>query len=155
MEGTMKTLYVVYVAAALLAAEARGGDTELVLKDTVLRTCAPVAAYRAMNVIRYQPACVISLRHPIEGVVECALRDAMLLKIARPGVDVPDIKSEIDQLATDGASPVIRYKAWLVKQVYEEPEIFADEAAADFYTAEEAFTAVARKLERRLLAARQ
>ena len=151
----MKTLYVVYVAAAMLAAEARGGGTDLVLKDTVLRTCAPVAAYRAMNVIRYQPACVISLRHPIEGVVECALRDAMLLKIARPAVYVPDIKREIDQLVSEGASPVIRYKAWLVKQVYEEPEIFADEAGADFYTAEEAFTAVARRLEQRLLIARQ
>jgi len=151
----MKTLYVVYVAAAMLAAEARGGDTDLVVKDAVLRTCAPVAAYRAMNVIRYQPACVISLRHPIEGVVECALRDAMLLKIARPGVDVPDIKREIDRLVSGGASPVIRYKAWLAKQVYEEPEIFANEAGADFYTAEEAFTAVARRLEQRLLIARQ
>ena len=89
------------------------------------------------------------------GIVECALRDAMLLKIAQPGVEVPDIKEEIDRLAVEGASPVVRYKASLAKQVYENPEWFTWLVREDFITAEEAFTAVARQLERTLLAARQ
>ena len=151
----MKALLVVMVAGTIVTAEAWAHGSEVPGNDTILRTCSPVARYKALNVTRYQPACVISLRHPIEGIVECALRDATLLKIAQPDVEVPDIKDEIDRLAAEGESPVIRYKASLARQVYENPKWFTPLAQADFFTAEEAFAAVAHQLERTLLAARQ
>lgn len=151
----MKALFVVLVAGMMVSADAVADVTAKMVKDTVLRTCSAAGAYRAMNVAKYQPACVISLRHPIDGVVECALRDAMMLKLARPDVEVPDIRNEIRRLTTEGASPAIRYRAWLTTLVYENPRMFAAEANGDYYTAEEAFAAVARRLEQTLLAARQ
>jgi hypothetical protein len=151
----MNALLVVLVAGAMVSANDVVGSSGQTSTSDVLRTCSPVASYRMMQVAKYQPACVISLRHPIEGVVECALRDAMMLKIARPDVEVPNIRKEIDRLTTDGATQTIRYKAWLAKLVYENPDMFVAEANADFFTAEEAFAAVARRLEVSLLAARQ
>jgi hypothetical protein len=151
----MNTMLVVCVAGTMLVLGERARGSGTMPDDPMLRTCCPVVLYRAMDAKRYEPACVISLRHPIEGVVECALRDAMLLKIAQPEVDVPDIKDEIDRLTTEGSTPVIRYKALLAKQVYENPALFASLVHADFFTAEAAFTAVADQLELALLAARQ
>jgi hypothetical protein len=151
----MQTLLVVVAAAALLAANATANGHVTALKDTTLRTCAPMASYRALNIARYQPACVISLTHRNEGVVESALRDAMLLKLARPDLDLPAIKEEIDNLAIEGATPVIRFKAALAKQVYENPGMFALVARAEYITADDAFAAVADQLERSLLVVRK
>lgn len=151
----MKALLAVVLAGTVVTAEVWAQASDAPDEDTILRTCAPVASYRAMNAKRYQPACVISLRHDIEGVVECALRDATMLKIARPDLEMPAIKDEIDRLTEHGQSLVVRYKASLARQVFENPQMFAPLADSDFYTAEEAFTAIADQLERTLLAARQ
>jgi hypothetical protein len=147
----MKRLLVVLIAATLVAPVAAAERGGAVRTDTVLRTCAPMLSYRTMNVSRYRPACIQSLRHEIPGVVECALRDAMLLKIARPELDLPEIKKEIDDLAMGGMSTVIRYKAGLAKQVYENPEMFLPLASTEYITADEAFAAVARRLEQTML----
>ena len=151
----MNALFAGAVAATIVAANAVAGDVVGRSTADILRTCAPAGSYRTMNVGKYRPACVISLRHPIEGVVECALRDAMMLKLAKPDVNVADISHEIQRLTTEGATPTIRYKAWLASAVYENPAMFADVIKTDFFTAEEAFAAVARRLELTLLAARQ
>jgi hypothetical protein len=151
----MKTVLVVLVASVLLAGEAWSAIRARASEDTVLRTCSPVVLYRTMNVGRYEPACVISLRFDIDGIVECALRDAMLLKIAQPDVEVPDILDEIERLTQEGATPIIRYKAWLVRQVYENPYLFSSLVNEDFFTAEEAFASIARRLENIYLATRQ
>jgi hypothetical protein len=145
----------VLIAGAIAMAGAGGDARTTLLRDGVLRTCSPVSSYRALKVEKYQRACVISLRHSIDGVVECALRDAMMMKIAQPDADARDIKKEIDRLTTEGRTAGIRYRAWLARQVYENPSVFVKEGDADFFTAEEAFGAVAHRLEEMLLAAQQ
>jgi hypothetical protein len=153
-ETAMNTLGVILAAATLVTANSAALDHSTASRDTVFRTCAPMTSYRALNIARFQRAFVISLRHENPGVAESALRNAMLLKLAQPEADLPDIKDEIDELAVKGATPAIRYKAALVKQVYENPTLFIPLAQTDYHTAEEAFTAVAQRLEQSYLVAR-
>jgi hypothetical protein len=151
----MRALTVMVATALVVDAAAVDSLSQTLRTDAVLRTCPPVVLYKDLNAQRYEPACVIALQHPIEGVVECALRDAMLMKIAQSDLDVPGIEAEIDRLTVEGASPTIRYKAVLAQQVYRNPKLFVSLTSADFFTAEEAFAGVARTLEEAYLAARQ
>lgn len=150
----MNALGVVLAAATLITTNSVAFDHSTASKDTVLRTCAPMASYRALNIARYQRVFVISLRHENEGVAESALRNAMLLRLARPEADLSDIKDEIDRMAVEGATPVIRYKAALTRQVYENPGLFIALSRTDFTTADEAFAAVSQRLEQSYLVVR-
>jgi hypothetical protein len=151
----MITVAGILVAGAIAAGsvgENAGSDSS---GPVAIRTCAPIASYRALNVKKYERACVISLRYDVDGVVECALRDAALMKIAQPDAEAPKIKEEIDRLAAGGRTPVIRYKAWLARLVFEYPQLFTNMADGDYDTAEEAFAAIAERLAQTLLAAQE
>ncbi len=151
----MITLAGILVAGAI----AMGSPGENARSDSsgtvALRTCSTIASYRALNVKKYERAYVISLRYDVDGVVECALRDAALMKIAQPDAEAPEIREEIDRLATGGRTPVIRYKAWLAKLVFQNPQLFTTMADGDYDTADEAFAAIAERLAQTLLAAQE
>jgi hypothetical protein len=56
------------------------------------------------------------------------------------------------ELARDGNTPAVRYKASLVKLVFENPELFVAEGKAEYRNDEEVFTAIAHRLQETVLA---
>jgi hypothetical protein len=150
----MNTVGVILAAITLLTANTAALGRSAASKDTVFHTCAPMVSYRTMSIARFHRAFAISLRHENPGVAESGLENALLLKLARPDADLSDLKDEIDELADRGVTPVIRYKAALAKQVYENPGIFTVLSQTDYITGDEVFAAVARRLEQSYLVVR-
>jgi hypothetical protein len=62
------------------------------------------------------------------------------------------LTESLTDIAGEGLTPAIRYKASLVKALFETPALFAIEGGKDFRTPLQLYRAVARRLETNLLA---
>jgi hypothetical protein len=140
----MKAIGVVLVAASLAASP--------LWADEVVRTCATSVTYRQFNLPRYERNYVGSLHFPLDAIVESALREVALIKLCQPDVQSPALYERVCELARDGNTPAVRYKASLVKLAFENPELFATEGKAEYRNDEEVFTAIARRLQVEVLA---
>ncbi len=140
----MKTMGALLIAASLAASP--------LWADEVMRTCATTATYRQFNLPRYERNFLGSLHFPLDAVVESALREVALIKLAQPDVQSPAIYDRVSELAGTGNTPAVRYKASLVKLVFENPELFVAEGKAEYRNDEEVFTAIAQRLQEVALA---
>ena len=61
---------------------------------------------------------LVGLKHENIGVVESAIRTAILLKIKYPNIDYDDIIDELEELTYEGANQVIRLKAFIAKDYF-------------------------------------
>ena len=139
----MKAIGAVLVAASLAASP--------LWADEVVRTCATTATYRQFNLPRYERNYLGSLDFPLDAVVESALREVALIKLSQPGVQSPALYDRVCELASGGNTPAVRYKASLVKLVFENPELFVAEGKAEYRNDEEVFTAIAHRLQETVL----
>lgn len=150
----MKTIPLVLVAGAFVLAvcgSAAGGEQAAA---TSLRTCAPMASYRAFLLRGCEKYYVHSLRHPITGVVESALREFVLLRMTHPDESCAEIREALEELSSRSDAPAVRFKATLARMVDDNPRMFRAEAEREYFTDDEVFTAIARRLEMEYLAAR-
>ena len=141
----MNAIGVVLVAASLAAIPLRADEV-------VVRTCATTETYRQFNLPRYERNYLGSLTFPMDAVVESALREVLLIKLSQPGVQSSSIYNRVAELASSGHTPAVRYKASLVKLVFENPELFVAEGKAEYRNDEEVFTAIAQRLHESVLA---
>jgi len=93
----------------------------------------------------------ISLSADNNGLNESALAVVTMVKLDCPADDFSKIKVEIDRLVMNGATPVIRYKAYLAEAVYDNPAMFNDVAARQYTNRDAFFSAVAEKMIKTLL----
>lgn len=91
----------------------------------------------------------LSTRH--NGIVEEALAIVTMMKLDLPADEFPRIKGEIDDLAAYGATPVIRYKAYLAEAVFADPAIFKEEASHQYGDRDALFRALADRIAKTLL----
>jgi hypothetical protein len=108
---------------------------------------ASVESYRECDFPKIEGRLLVSLQHNVEGVVTSALREVARIKLAQPGCASSRITSQVQDLVQGGATPAIRFKAYLTSIVLSSPELFVAEGAAEYETDEQFFTALARKLE--------
>ena len=120
--------------------------------DEVVRTCARMESYRQFKIPRFERAYVESLRFPVPAVVECTLRDVALLKLAQPEMQNDAIYEQVCELARNGKTPAVQYKASLVRIVYENPQMFVEEGKAEYVNDEQVFTAISDRLQKSVLA---
>lgn len=137
------------ISIVLVAASLAGSPVQ---KDDVVRTCATREAYRQFDLARFERNYAGSLRFPVDAVKECALRDLVLIKLAQPEVWSETLYDLVCDLADDGASPGVRYKAALAKLVFEQPEMFTAEGQTEYLNDEEVFAAIAGRLRETVLA---
>jgi hypothetical protein len=104
-------------------------------------------SYQDCDMQKLEGRLLISLNHTVEGVVVGALREVAKIKLAQPACMSDPIASQVGDLVRNGATPAIRYKAYLTSIVLSAPLSFAAEGVAEFQTDEQFFTALARKLE--------
>jgi hypothetical protein len=140
----MKTIAAVLVAVSLTAVP--------LLADEVVQSCAKMEIYRQFNLPRFERHYLESLRFPVDAVVECTLREIALIKLAQPGLENPKIYQRVQELADGGNSPVIRYKASLVRIVFDNPDLFVAEGWREYRNDQDVFTAISRRLEKSVLA---
>lgn len=108
--------------------------------------------YAQADLPRLEKAYVGSLEYPVEGIVESALREVARIKITHLDWESPALMERLEAIAREGVTPSIRYKASLVRAVFDTPELFALEGGRDFRTPAELYLAVARRLEDSLIA---
>ncbi len=141
MRATIVLATALVLSTNLFAQEGRGaagGDPSPI---------ASLAAYRECDLQKLEPRLLISLGHDIEGVVAGALREVAKIKLAQPACSSDAIASQVERLVRNGATPAIRYKAYLTGIVLSTPLSFAKEGEMEFQTDEQFFTALARRLE--------
>ena len=94
---------------------------------------APHERYVQANLPRLERAYLHALEFPIEGIVESALREVARIKIEHLEWEVGGPDGEPGEIiAGDGLTPAIRYKASLVKALFETPALFATEGGRIF-----------------------
>jgi hypothetical protein len=74
------------------------------------------------------------------------------IKITHLAWESTDLLQKLQEISREGVTPAIRYKASLVKALFETPALFALEEGKDFRTPSQLYLAVARRLQINLLA---
>jgi hypothetical protein len=110
-------------------------------------TLGRLQSYQDCNMQKLEGRLRNSLSHDVEGVVVGALREVAKIKLAQPACTSDRIVRHVEDLVHDGATPAIRYKAYLTSIVLSTPHSFVEEGMAEFQTDEQFFTALARRLE--------
>ena len=108
--------------------------------------------YVQANLERLEKAYLCAFECPLEGVAESALREVARIKITHLEWESEDLTEALGEISREGSTPAIRYKASLVKALFETPGLFALEEGKDFRTPSQLYLAVARRLEVNLLA---
>lgn len=117
--------------------------------ETTEKPCVPCAhweAYRHVNAARFEQAYINSLRHDVDGVVEIAIREVALIKIAQPGFNSPGITTELHRLSGEGRTLPIRVKAALAESVLDNALLIEENGG--FATDEDLFTAIVQAMHR-------
>jgi hypothetical protein len=134
----MTRLIIVVCAASLAMCSVRADDT--------VRTCATFKTYRDFSFHRFERAFLESLSYPVPPVVESALRDVAAVKLAQPWLISETVYAKICELANEGETPAVRYKAALVRFVFDFPDMFAGERGREYRNDQDLFSAIEARL---------
>ncbi len=93
----------------------------------------------------------VCLNTECDGLTESALAIVTMLKLDAPERRFSAIRERIEELTTEGATPAIRYKAYLAEAVYANPAMFAEEAKGAYETPDAIFSALAERMSKTLL----
>ena len=110
--------------------------------------------YTAVDKERVDKSLAYSLTFTNTGLVESALAVVTMMKLDLPADEFPKIKDEIEDLTTDGTTPVIRYKAYLAEAVFTNPSMFKEETMRQYSDPDEFFSALAVRMTKTLLSSR-
>jgi hypothetical protein len=81
-----------------------------------------------------------------DGVVEAALAHVAMFKLMYPVKNFGVLESAVKAVAAKNPSSEIRYKAYLVSSLFENPRQFASEACSNYYSPDELFGALASRV---------
>jgi hypothetical protein len=151
-EVAMKTITVVAVAILLVAVVSQASSQDVARANDELRIFAQLSAYQEANMDRLEKAFLGSLNYPHDAVIESAIGEVTRLKIAQQSCCSEAIEEKLAELAVEGNTPAVRYKAALALILFDQPDLFVEEATVDFGNPEELFTAISRRLEKEILA---
>ena len=111
-------------------------------------------SFSAADKERVDKGYAFALNADNNGLNESALAVVAMVKLDLPEAEFSMIKKAIDRLVTDGATPVIRYKAYLVEAVFANPAMFREVAARQYADRDVFFSAVAQRMTKVLLSSR-
>jgi hypothetical protein len=137
----MRTLMIVILAAVLLTqtvSAQSAGRTSVVSPQKI--------EYAKKNIL-------FGLASGNEGITESVMVLTAKIVLMAPQTDLTEIRTHIERIASAHASGTLRYKAFILMQILEDPERFADVDTLRGLEPEAFFIAVARQLQRQLLAA--
>lgn len=148
----MKTFTGIVLASVMVVgtvAAQPGGQPER--REGLVRRASRVS-YENADLQKLERGLLASLNHEIEGVVVCAIREMVCVKLAQPGCTSGRVRDKIDDLALHGATPVIRFRAAMAAIVCDHPALFADEPWDQCGSDEELFALLALRMQEGMLA---
>ncbi len=143
-EDVMKAYMIVYVAivAATLTMGAQAQPNE-----SPERAYFPdVLTIQSANYALLEKKYADCLNSENDGVVESALAHVAMFKLMYPVKELATLKRAVEQVAARHDSKEIRYKAYLVSSLYENPKQFVNEARTSYANPDELFGALASRM---------
>jgi hypothetical protein len=147
----MKTSIVAATAAMLTLGLTLALGQEPVSTDRSIRIYARAGSYEKADLQELEKNFLGSLDHPVDGVVEAALGEIARVKLVQPLCCSEAIVEKLHELAIEGRTSAIRYKAALTSILFENPGMFENERPVDYPNGDALFTAIARRLEKQVL----
>jgi hypothetical protein len=138
-----RALLTTMVLAALASGAAQGQDAE--------RKYYASEHYRASDTRVIVPRYLHCLKSENDGVVSSTLAVFARMNLYNEGFHPAKVQSEVARLSEDGATPAIRYRAYLVSMLLENPGFFAEEGTRDYMSDDDLFLAISTRLSRSLL----
>ena len=80
------------------------------------------------------------------GVVESALAHVAMVKLTMPDCEMKSVKAGVTAIERKGATEELRYKAWVVRTLIDNPNLFAGTAKAGYEGPDALFAALASRL---------
>lgn len=141
-----------FLVVAFCATTASGQD--FAKSREGIQVFARMSSYQSADLQKLEQNFLESLNHPVNGVVESAIREVARLKLVQPLCCSGAIVERLHELTIEGKTPAIRYKAALASILFENPEMFETEGPLEFTNEEELFTAIAHRLNVQVLSVR-
>ena len=133
------TAVVMMILATTAYSQNRASDNEL--------TYFPSAPkYQCMDFQKASAQYLTALSSENAGVVESALAHVAMMKVMLPACNFKQLKAKVEEMAISAGSIETRYKAFLVKSVLDEPEMFNRIAYARYDSAEEWLGAISSRM---------
>jgi hypothetical protein len=124
-------------------------------RDIGFRMFAELKSYQELDFISVTKRYLGSLEYrECNEIIECGLAHVAMLILAQPTVTFEPLNEKLDDLAINGETPAIRYKAYLARMVNEQPDLFVYEKYGDYKNGDELFTALGQRLLKEALAAK-
>jgi len=92
-----------------------------------------------------------ALKSTNDGVVESAIAQIVFIRIGLPKLDLKTVEGTVTNLAENGRTPVIRYKAYLANIVFESPASFEKALNVETTNSDAFFAVIASQVQRTLL----
>lgn len=122
---TTRVLLIGLVLATTVTAQAQ----DIAGMTMVKRSPARETARKTLNFPRVEANYLLNLHSDVPGVVESALGHVTLMRIAYPRQDLQLLQEKLYDLASQGATRSIRYKAFIAMQVFANPVSFKESIA--------------------------
>ena len=148
----MKTTTLMFAGAFLVAAVvSKAGSQGITRDEEPVRVFAQLSSYQKADMQYLEKFFLGSLNFPHDAVIESAIGEIARLKIAQQTCCSNAIEKKLLELAREGNTPAIRYKATLASILFHDSEVFAKDAFKDFANPEELFRTMSRRLEKEVL----
>jgi hypothetical protein len=151
-EDAMKTSRVVAVIVLIAAGFTLACAQAAGQAGGAISPFASIRSYEKADMMKLERYFMGSLDHPIDGVVESAIREVTRLKLVQPLCCSESIVEKLHELSIEGRTPAMRYKAALASIVFDNPSLFTREGFVEYANGEELFAAIAKRLEKDVLA---
>jgi hypothetical protein len=150
MEDIMKAYTAIALGLTLAASTALSqGSLQQVADDMPYFSTAE--SYATANLTQAKKVFKWSLESDNDGVVESALGHIAHMRIMLPQEVMTDVEEAVTELAANGRTPVIRYKAYLVSLVFDNPTRFGQTVLNTYASSDELFGVIATQVQQTLL----
>jgi len=146
----MKT-YVMIASGLLLASLSATGQNLKPEEKTDTPSYGTVYSYEPSYLRRAEMNYAAALHSDCDGVVESAIAHTTMLRIVARWLDMSRVHSALVDLADNGRTPVIRYKAFLATAVFDNPAKFENTLMVKYTDSDQFFNAVASQVHKTLL----
>jgi hypothetical protein len=132
----MRTLAAVTIA--MMIASAAGASEHNYFSDS--------ATYACIGATKAAESYVSPLSSTNTGVVESALAHVAMIKLTLPACEMRSVKASVAAIERKGETEEVRYKAWVVRTLMENPDMFVGVAKTGYDEPDALFAALASRI---------
>jgi hypothetical protein len=150
-EDAMKTTTLLFAGAFMVAAVVSQAGSQVTYNEEPVRIYAQLSSYQKADMQYLEKYFLGSLNFPHDAVIESAIGEIARLKVTQQTCCSEAIQEKLLELARNGNTPAVRYKATLTSILFDNPGFFAEDAMRDFDNPDQLFRSMSRRLEKEVL----